>query len=253
MEESIYGSNVITGSKEDLEQDLANRGVVIQTDNSENIVVKKEEDVEDETPKDEETQDEDVDKVITDEIQEQLKASKEAENVLTSKGVDYEALTKEYEETGGFSEKTYQALEKAGFNKQLVDSYVKGMEAVAEKFTNTVYDYVGGREAYEEMTKYIVSQGAKQVDSFNRLVSTGDMEQIKMAIDGINAKMASNKQAKHGTKNPSILGGGGSTVSNEGFATKAEMIDAMSDKRYGRDKSYTLGIQAKMVKTKFIG
>lgn len=56
--------------------------------------------------------------------------------------------------------------------------------------------------------------------------------------------------AKQGTRNPSIIGGA-SNGTTKGFTSKSEVIEAMSDKRYGRDAAYTASVERKMLYTNF--
>ena len=54
-----------------------------------------------------------------------------------------------------------------------------------------------------------------------------------------------------GTNNPTILGGtGGNASANTGFNSRQEMIEAMSDPRYGKDKTYTREVEQKTIKSK---
>ena len=57
---------------------------------------------------------------------------------------------------------------------------------------------------------------------------------------------------KHGTSNPSVMGGPATTSPTGGFADKAEMVKAMSDKRYCRDPQYTKLVESRMAKTTWL-
>ena len=62
-------------------------------------------------------------------------------------------------------------------------------------------------------------------------------------LEGMKAKMI----AKMGTAKKSIHGGTATPVNSpKGYSTKTEMINAMSDPRYGRDPEYTRMVEQQM-------
>ncbi|PWM76700.1 MAG: hypothetical protein DBY32_11280 [Phascolarctobacterium sp.] len=184
---------------------------------------------------------------VTKGIQEQQQAIEDAKGVLNEKGLDYDALTKEYEEHGTLSNQTYADLAKAGFSKTMVDTFIAGIEASNDRFVNTVYGYAGGEQEYQKVAQYISSKGKADVDSFNALLETGNLSAIKMVIAGAKAEMT----LRNGTTQPSVLGGA-SGAQVGGFANEIEMTKAMSDARYGTDDNYTKTVQEKLAKSAFI-
>ena len=156
-------------------------------------------------------------------------------------------MSAEYDKNGALSEDSLKKLEEAGYPKSVVSAYIAGLEATAEKFVNDVVSHVGGVEKYQQIAQFISTSG--QADAFNSLLEKGNLAEIKLALDGIQARM----QARTGTTGRSILGGGSSSTNNLGYNSKAEMVKAMSDKRYGRDRSYTMDVQRKVMNSSFIG
>ena len=68
-------------------------------------------------------------KSIEAEVAEQQKAEEDLKNDLKSKGVDFNSLAEEYNNSGELSEESLKALEKAGYPKTVVDVYLKGLQA----------------------------------------------------------------------------------------------------------------------------
>lgn len=180
-------------------------------------------------------------------VKEQQQAIEDAKGVLNEKGLDYDALTKEYEEHGALSNQTYADLAKAGFSKNMVDTFIAGIEAANDRFVNTVYSYAGGEAEYQKIAHYIGTKGKADVDSFNALLEAGNLSAIKMVIAGAKAEMT----LRNGTANPSVIGGA-SGVQVGGYANEMEMTKAMSDPRYGVDEEYTKTVSAKLAKSSFI-
>ena len=180
------------------------------------------------------------------EIDQQTKADNDAKQLLTEKGVNFDALYDEYNEKGSLSEESYTELEKAGFPKTVVDAYIAGKEAINDRFTNAIYAHVGGQAEYAKVAEAIRLQGESAVNAYNALVETGNLPAIKMYLNGVKATMVS----KNGTSNPTLMGGQNANVVG-GFETMDELAKAMSDSRYGKDDKYTNAVQQKAMKSQF--
>lgn len=191
---------------------------------------------------------EDPEKQLQEDINKQKQADEDTKKLLTDKGVNFEELLNTYTEKGSLSDEQYKQLDEAGFPRTVVDAYIAGSEAQAEKFADTVMSFVGGKDDFGKMTKFVQAQGEASVNAFNKVMETADLGTIKMFVGGIKAQM----DAKYGTKNPTILGGG-TTVQAGGFADQGEMVKAMSDPRYGRDTKYTKSVEKRVAASKFFG
>ncbi len=83
----------------------------------------------------------------------------------------------------------------------------------------------------------------KSIDSFNRAIDNNNIDAIVLMLEGMKAKMV----AKMGTAKKSIHGGAKPHQSQpKGFTSKADIIKAMSDPRYGRDAKYTQEVEQMM-------
>lgn len=173
---------------------------------------------------------------------------KNAQNTLESKGVNYAQLEAEYNATGALSADSYAALFKAGYDKQVVDAVIAGWQAKADNFANAVVNSVGGQAEYEKITRFVQGQGAQAVNAYNAIVSNGDLNVIGAYLQGIRAQMVS----VYGTQQPMLTGRSSNNVGLQGFNGQAEMIAAMSDKRYGRDAAYTHEVEQRLAISKGI-
>ena len=182
-------------------------------------------------------------------INKHLEAEKDLKSDLSSKGIDWDALTKEYDGKGELSKETLDALDKAGYPKSVVDNYISGLEAISEKFVNEVKGFAGGDKGYDEVVSYLQKQPDSVKKDFNDVIESGNLGAIKLVIKGIQSEM----KATYGTSNPTMMRGQASRATQVGFATQNDMVKAMSDPRYGVDKKYTDEVYAKVAKTSFIG
>lgn len=188
----------------------------------------------------------DESKVVEDTIKATKESVEEAAKTLSEKGIDYGALTTEYEEKGALSEDTYKKLADAGYPKAVVDTYIRGIEAANEAFVNSVYTAAGGKTEYDKLSNYIQSKGKDAVEGFNDALMNGSLSTVKMLINGFKAEMT----LRNGTQKASVLGSG-SPAGTSGFANEADMDKAMDDPRYGVDEEYTKQVTKRLSKSKF--
>lgn len=223
------------------------KGVEI-TDNGEKVETKESEEKKPEEKKQEEKTPGAEYKAIEDGVKEQQKAEDEVKSDLTSKGVDYDALVKEYEDNGKLSEKSMEALKGAGYPEAVVNAFIKGFEAQVNEFTDAVYRMAGGEEEYGKLCQFVKGLGEADVQAFNETIQSGSLTQLGALIKGYKAQMTT----KYGTANRSILGGA-AVVENKGFNSKDAMIKAMNDPRYGTDMAYTEKVQRMTMQSTFLG
>ena len=188
----------------------------------------------------------DESKAVEDTIKATKESTEEAAKTLSEKGIDYGALTTEYEEKGALSEDTYKKLADAGYPKAVVDTYIRGVEAANEAFVNSVYTAAGGKTEYDKLSNYIQSKGKDAVEGFNDALMNGSLSTVKMLINGFKAEMT----LRNGTQKASVLGSG-SPAGTSGFTNEADMDKAMDDPRYGVDEEYTKQVTKRLSKSKF--
>lgn len=234
-----------TADKAALDTLEEHKGVEI-TDNGEKVDTKESE-KKTEEKKEEKTPEAEM-KAIEDGVKEQQKAEDEVKADLTSKGVDYDALVKEYEDNGKLSDESLKALKGAGYPEAVVNAFIKGFEAQVNEFTNAVYKMAGGEAEYGRLCEFIKGLGEADVQAFNETINSGSLTQLSALINGYKAQMTT----KYGTSNRSILGGA-SMVENKGFNSKDAMIKAMNDPRYGMDMAYTEKVQRMTMQSTFLG
>ena len=190
-----------------------------------------------------------TDATLEEDIAKHDKLTSSIEKDLKDRGYDIKRAIREYEETGDISTRTLADLAAAGYPKELVESILSSQKALEERFVNAVYDRAGGKAEFERTIQWAAAnlpQGT--VDAFNKAIDNSNLEVISLMLEGIKSRMVSAR----GTANPTIIGGaGGSSGATKGFASKADMIKAMSDPRYGRDSTYTRSVEQKMLYTNF--
>ena len=161
--------------------------------------------------------------------------------------MSFDEFAEEYQSTGTLSPESINKLEQAGYPKAMVDAYIAGLEAQANKFVDTVKSYSDGK--WDNIVELVKSQGQEAIDGFNATLNTGNLSQIKLMINGLLAQ----HKTQFGTSNPLVTGMPTATTNQTGFTSKQEMVSAMADKRYGRDMSYTREVQTKVKMSNIFG
>lgn len=164
---------------------------------------------------------------------------------LKEKGVNFNQVIKEYNEYGALSSKTRADLAQAGYPAEVIDGFIASRQYLENQFTDAVYSAAGGEQEYNRVIQWAQSNlPDKLLGSFNRAIDNNNLDAVTLMFEGMKAKMV----AKQGTRNPTIMGGG-SVGAPKGFTSKNEVVQAMSDKRYGVDPQYTREIERRMFYT----
>lgn len=192
---------------------------------------------------------EEGEKDLQEEVDKHSKAISSIKEDLKSKGVDFNSAVKEYETSGSLSEETIEALNKAGYPPEVIEAFIEGRVAMEERFTKAIYESVGGEKEYRSIVNWASQNlNKKSIDTFNRAIDNNNINAITLMLEGMKAKMV----AKMGTAKKSIHGGASApNGSPKGYNSKADMIKAMSDPRYGRDAGYTRMVEQQMWATNF--
>jgi len=165
-----------------------------------------------------------------------------AAEAAKSAGLDMTALNEEFATSGTLSEASYQALDKVGISKDVVDNYIAGQQALAVQRDNEGYGLAGGKDQYTNMVTWAASNmSPAEIEAFNGSV-TGDPAQMKQAILGL-------KAAYEGAlgSDPALLKGGASVPSGEtAFGSRAEVTAAMRDRRYANDPAYRAMVERRV-------
>ena len=71
-------------------------------------------------------------------------------------------------------------------NKNLVDGYIAGQEAIANSEVQTIHNLVGGADNYSRVIDYAKTNlNEAEQNAFNETLETGSIEQVKFAVQGI--------------------------------------------------------------------
>ena len=168
--------------------------------------------------------------------------------VLQEVGIDPEDISNRFFNDGGITDDDYSKLQEGGFSKQLVDTYLEGLKSsgnvveIATQQIQGIKDSVGGDQSYEQMTAWARSNlSSDDIQAFDQLTETGSAPAIKLAVQGLYLQYNNAMGIE-----PDLVTGKAASSGPNPYRSTAEVVAAMSDKRYGKDVTYTQSVQDKL-------
>lgn len=161
--------------------------------------------------------------------------------------IGQEALSKynqEFAQTGELSEESYQELQDKGIPKEMVDSYIEGQKAVAQRQMGELYETAGSEETLNEAVKW-AAQGMEQgdIDAFNAAMDSGNLNQMKLAVRGLMAEYTK----ANGSEGTRVSGSPTNSSGNtDVYGDMSEVTADMGSKKYQQSEAFRQQVQAKL-------
>ncbi len=170
------------------------------------------------------------------------KAAEEAAKKATEKaGVNFQDLSKEFAENGELSAESYEALEKGGIPREMVDQFIDGQIAAAKLARADVTNSVGGEEKFNEIISWAKDNlSAEDIAAYNKIATGKDTGAIKVALAGLKAKFDAD-----GGSEPNLIGGDqkGGVV---GYKSFDELKKDQADPKYATDPAFRAEVIRKL-------
>lgn len=169
-------------------------------------------------------------------------------NALKAAEVDPLAAQQEFERDGTLSDETFEKFEKAGFPKEMVEAYLRGVAQATEQTTEITEAQVaqikavaGGEEGYVKLQQWMaVNIDADELNTFNETVGSGDYAAAVAAVSAMNTRY----QQDVGTEGN--LRGGRPPSNANGYATEAEYLADMAKPEYKTSEAFRQQVRAKL-------
>ena len=113
---------------------------------------------------------------------------------------------------------------------------------ISDATVNEIKNYAGGEKSYGDMVQWAsenLESGA--VEAFDSIVNTGSIDAIKLAVNGLKAQYQ-NAVGFEGT----MVTGKAPVQEKDVYRSQAELVAAMSDRRYDNDPAYRQDVIAKL-------
>lgn len=168
---------------------------------------------------------------------------------LNEAGIDFQEMNVRWQQSGTLESEDYDQLAEAGFNRDMVDAYLSGLQykaaqdtALSVKEVASIKESLGGEAEYSKMIQWAGDNlSPEEVEGFNQIINTQPMAAVKMAVTGLYARYT----AVEG-REPKLIGGRASKGSSDKFESTAQLVEAMSDPRYSKDPAYQRKVQEKL-------
>ena len=159
------------------------------------------------------------------------------DQLLDERGLDFSVFQQEYNETGQLSQDAYLALQEAGIEPQMVDTWIAGQEAIADQQIDSIYNMVGGEQAYNGMLEWAGNNlQSWEMDAFNEQIESLDANSM-FAVQGLMARMQNDEGSP-----PMLYQGEPSQYSAPKYDSLAQLTSAMSDPRYASDPAFRMEV-----------
>jgi len=161
------------------------------------------------------------------------------------------------ENNGTLSDEMYADLNKAGFNKAMVDSYLEGVrqqvgietaqaEAVptlSDSEVTEIHSIAGGKQGYEQLMAW-ASDNISDADAknFDEVIETGNKAAVTFAVKALFG------QYEDAVGRDSNLVTGKAAPADV-YKSMAQVVSDMNDPRYDRDEAYRDDVQAKLARS----
>jgi hypothetical protein len=163
--------------------------------------------------------------------------------------INFQDMNVRWQQTGTLEPGDYEQLAEAGFNRDMVDAYLSGLQykqtqdtALSVKEVASIKQSLGGEAEYNKMIEWAAANlSADEVEGFNQIINTQPMASVKMAITGLHARYS----AVEG-REPKLIGGRAPKGSTDKFESTAQLVAAMSDPKYSTDPAYQRKVQEKL-------
>ena len=163
------------------------------------------------------------------------------------------SASNEFSEKGELTAETIAKFSSMS-SQELVEAYMKvqadlpkaSQEAevadISTAMVNEVKNAAGGETAYNNMVQW-AGENLPQtsIEAFDSIVNSGSVEAIKLAVSGLKAQYE-NSNGYEGT----MLTGKAPTNTKDVYRSQAELVAAMSDRRYDNDPAYRQDVIAKL-------
>lgn len=168
--------------------------------------------------------------------------TKEVEQALESKGLSLDEFSQEFSQKGELSPESYDALEKAGYPRNIVDQYIDGQKARAALYESEVKAVAGGDKGFTEMVEWAKANlNPQQITAYNAAIDSGNPENAKLAVAGLYQQFTAARPSE-----PSLFTGSTGTPTADVYESVAQLQKDMASVDYKTDPAFRSKVQSKL-------
>lgn len=175
-------------------------------------------------------------------------------DTAAERGLSAEAIERIQEEymNDGISEESYAELEAVGYSRAFIDSYIRGQEALVDSYVAGIKAYAGGAEQFDSLYSHLENTNPEAAESLINAMEARDLGTVKAIINLAGAS----RSKTYGVKPTRTVTSRATPAKpqapkKESFASRGEMVKAMSDPRYRTDAAYRRSVEQKVWNSDF--
>lgn len=164
---------------------------------------------------------------------------------LENTGFDYSAVKQEFIDNN--FELTQETRDKLveRFGEDMVNDYLANTQKAVEATRQEWFQRVGGEGQWQKMQEFAQSNWTDdQIEAFNEAMKSGSQAKIDMALNTLTQDFQKKNGSPSRLMNPSQTSAGSNTLDR--FNSRAEVTQAMRDKRYKTDPAYRAEVDRKL-------
>ena len=188
------------------------------------------------------------------EAEAEAEAEAEPTSLSDNAGIITSASDEYYANDGKLSPETLQKF-KGMSSEDLVNAYIEvtnspdwqanaptQVDDVTDSQINEIKNTAGGEQAYADMVQWAGQNlDKKTISTFDDIIAKGNIDAIKFAVQGLKSQYQ-NAVGFEGT----MVTGKAPQNTRDVYRSQAELVAAMSDKRYDSDPAYRQDVIAKL-------
>lgn len=168
----------------------------------------------------------------------------EAAETETAPAQQFDKFAEEFTQSGELSADSFTELEAMGYPREMVETYIKGMQSAQSADANAVMELAGGSDGYKELTDWARDNMAQnELEVYNQMVA-GSTDNAKMAVEWLMSKREAS-----GAIEPNLLSGRATGAPKDAFRSTAEVVQAMKDPRYTQDPAFRRDVEDKLARS----
>ena len=176
-------------------------------------------------------------------------ASEESTQELSPTAQLITSASDEFDNNGQLTPETLDKLSSMP-SKDLVEAYMQLQANQPEVETGDITDTqvneiktaAGGEEAYAQITQWASNNlQPNEIAAFDEVINSGSVDAIRLAVNGLKAQYE-NVNGYEGR----MVTGKAPVQSKDAYRSQAELVAAMSDKRYDNDPAYRQDVIEKL-------
>lgn len=170
---------------------------------------------------------------------------KSVEEISKKAEVNLAELSTEWMQNGELTKDHYAKLEAAGYPRELVDTYAKGLTVDKAAVANEAVGIVGNTESYGEMLDWAADNlSQSEQKAFDDAVNSNDRDRVMLAVRGLHAQHS--KATDDGVREPSETLDGAAGKTSNVYQHSDEFMADLSDPRYDASEAFRTKVMNKL-------